>query len=469
MKNCSIVHRRVCVMHFRFISISDRLSSRDSIDIDNSLNMHNHITNDVDIKSNDTESAQTVDELDTTLNATLLDFVTETMNDSVDAASRPRTSTTISEFDVIDKDIDVKCNSRICSCSKENSGLKNKKVSGKREIGGLKVGNDVDVLDLADTTATMKDHSPNCDYHANDIRYVNGKEGDTLSNINERILEAGDSMKVKSLKSGDKTVNVDFYLGFSEDVGKGNVSDTMDIERFNCDKYSENSAVGDNLGVLLAKSEGISEAFLPHTQYSINEISSDLVGTTSNADQYQNTVKDACDENKTDVQNYDGFIKDSYRTSHNDECTDRTVENSGELKESYGNNSEGITEAFQPHLQFSINEDLSDISVEPIDSENRSKQDSDKLKTDNSFNSNKNEIMDAHVNQIKLLDGMGDCEYVKGKLADETGIMLDYSVDADKFKENNGPINGLWRGDGNITCSSTERSLEEETRHRRIR
>ena len=430
--------------------------------------MHNHIINSVDIKSNDTESAQTVDELETTLNASLLDFETESMNNSVDAASRPRTSTTISEFDVIDKDIDVKCNSRICSCSKEKTGVKYKRDLGNGEIDGRKVGNDVDVLDLADTTA-MKDHSLNCDYHTNDIRYVNGKEGDTLSNFNERILEAGDSMKVKSVKSGDKTVNVDSYFGFKEDARNGNVSDTMDIERFNCDKYSENSAVYDNLGVLLDKSAGISEAFLPHTQYSINEISSDLVGTTSNVEQYQNTIKDACDKNKTDVQNYDEFVKDSYRTSHNNECTDRTVENPGELKESYGNNSEGITEAFQPHLQFSINEDLSDISIEPIDSENTSKQDSDKLKTYNAFNSDKNEIMDAHVNQIKLLDGMDDCEHIKGKLADETGIMLDYSVDADKFKDNSGPINGLWRGDSNITCSSTERSLEEETRHRRIR
>ena len=476
------------VYHYRFISISDRFSSRDSIGIDNNFNTDTRIRNNVVIKSNDVESAQNVDELDTTLTASLLDTVTETMKDSLDAASRPRTSTTISEFDVIDKDIDVRCNSRICSCSKANTGRMHKKVVENGQIGGMKGRNNIDVSDLASTTVTIKDHSPICDYYIKSSYNFDGKEGESLDNFNERIYESGDSVNVKGLKSGDKMVNtdilnVDSYLKFSADMRNENVKDTMDIERFKCDNYSENSAV------LSEKLEGISEAFLPHTQCSIKEISSDLVGAWD--DQFQNTDTDACDINKPDVHNNVEFVIDSHRTSRT-ECINRKVENFGEQTESCSNSLEGMTEVFQPHLQFSINEDESDISVEcniePIDSKSRSKQDSDKLKTDHTLNSDKSkqdfselrtyhiedkterEIMDT--DQIQVPDGISDNEHFKGKIASETGltdVSLDYSVDADKLKEKTGPINGLWRVHNNLTGSSMERSMEEETRHRRIR
>ena len=407
----------------------------------------------------------------------MLDFATDTIKDCVDDGTRPRTSTTISEFDVIDKDIDVKCNSRICGCSKENtSNGYNKKTFENCQIDGVKGQSD---SYIGNSTVTMKGHSADYQYHSDDN--VTSKTDGDMTNLKERVFEAGDSLNVNGLKSGDKTVNmgtlnVDSFIAFSEETRDGNASDaqSLNTERHKINKYSEHSPVHEESAELLDKSEGFSEAFLPHTQYSSNEISSDLAG--ADVEQLQNTDKVVCDINETNVQTCDKSLTDCHSTSHNDETADTRDVNSAAFKENCDNDLDGIIEVFQPHLQFSINEDQLDISgdsiKEPNYSRNITQQDFDKLQTDNAFYSDKNEVIGGHVDQIKLVDVRHGCENLEGEITSDrrlTDINVDYSIIVDKLKEESGPINGLWRDNSNITCSSAEKSLEDESKHRRIR
>ena len=377
---------------------------------------------------------------------------------------------------MIDKDIDVKCNSRVCGCSKENTGNDyNKKSLESCQVGGIKGQSNADIVN---TTVTMKGHSPDYDYHSGDKGNVNSKNDEDMTNLKERVFEAGDSLNVNGLKSGDKTFNtetlpVDPYTAFNENMGNDNAINKMNTERHKCDKYLENSAAHEKPVTLLETSEGISEAFLPHTQYSINEITPDLA--EADVEQFQNTEKLACDINETNVQNCDK-LTDCHSTNHNDETADTRDENSAAFKENCDNDLDGIIEVFQPHLQFSINEDVSDTSEdsikEPNDSRNITQQDLDKLQTDNAFNSDKNKVIGGHVDEIKLVDVKHRCENLEGEITSDrrlTDINVDYSIIVDKLKEESGPINGLWRDNSNITCSSAEKTLEDESKHRRIR
>ena len=155
----------LCMYTCLFCCRINFLSRSESADVEqeNGEDISNCLTHCFNTRMNESHN---VDELDTTLDVTLEDSLLETLKQSNAAVDgRPRTSTTNSEFDVIEFDNDVKCTSRGCGCSKEsNIGSsfrgKYKKAVGNGIAGRIRNTDSSEMLELGNTTVTIEENSP---------------------------------------------------------------------------------------------------------------------------------------------------------------------------------------------------------------------------------------------------------------------------------------------------------------------
>lgn len=376
-----------------------------------------------------------VDELDTTLDVTLADGLPETLKQSNAAVDgRPRTSTTNSEFDVIEFDNDVKCTSRGCGCSKESNigssfSGKYKKVVGNGMAGRMRNTDSSEMLDLGNTTVTIEENSPFCDY------YVKSSE---VSNI-DRAHESDDSVKVtgECQRENIDIPNVDSYSQFSKDVRNENDAETLKIEKSD----SDNKCV-ERCGSLSGMLEGITESFQPHSKYSINEMSLDFIEECSA--KVLDTDKEKSDYHKECTQN---IPADVINTCSDTRCETLTDFHDGQMERSEHQSSSSdspgsLKMVFLPHTEFSINEVASDLiedcSIKCQMNETNTRNELGAVQSENKAISDF--IGDNDDSQTKAIER----NYDKGKSASSTGLHdLNAAAESDKIKERIGLINGL--------------------------
>ena len=137
----------------------------------------------------------------------------------------------------------------------------------------------------------------------------------------------------------------------------------------------------------------------------------------------------------------------------------------------------GINEVFLPHSELSINEVSEDLVEEgekqlervcdKVDQSFSRKLDKQLLESEtHSDKSPSVEINDDVIhnteNDAKTVPGSGDFSAILDSEKTAPGF-------TDKYKPFLGHANGFWRGDSHTPCSSSDKSTEEEGRHRRIR
>ena len=136
----------------------------------------------------------------------------------------------------------------------------------------------------------------------------------------------------------------------------------------------------------------------------------------------------------------------------------------------------GINEVFLPHSELSINEVSEDLVEEGekqfervCDKVDQSFSSLDKQLLESETHSDKcpraemdNDVIHNTENDSKTAPGSGDFSAILGSEKTAAGY-------TDKYKPFIGHANGFWRGDSHTPCSSSDRSTEEEGRHRRIR
>ena len=140
----------------------------------------------------------------------------------------------------------------------------------------------------------------------------------------------------------------------------------------------------------------------------------------------------------------------------------------------------GINEVFLPHSELSINEVSEDLVEEgekqfervcdKVDQSFSMKLDKQLLESETHSDKSPIAEMDNDVihnteNDSKTAPGSGDFSAI----LDSAKTTLGYTVNIDKYKPFIGHANGFWRGDSHTPCSSSDKSTEEEGRHRRIR
>ena len=335
------------VVCFRINFVAEKYSSKDSVDFEQERT-GTRLINYANIQTVDSHGLQNMDELEKTLNDTL----TETI-----IAARPRTSTTTSEYDIIEIETDLKCNSKGCNHSKDIK-TSNDHRKHNRSLENENTCTDVTFSDtcnggLQSFAGSTKQNSPACDI--------------SLKGFSEAKLETQDVLEEKDRNNEN---------GVSASSHFDNLTET---DSQNCDSINKRC---NSSGKLI----GISEVFEPHAEFSINEVSSDLI-----------------EEVNVRVNDSDQQISDSSMLDT------ENIENKT-------------------------------LSYQASNWRHHTKK---RLEGDSDFMAFKNE-MRCSMENIRISD-------------------------PEKLKKHVEPVNGLWQRDNNLSSSTTERSSDDETRHRRIR
>ena len=325
--------------------------------------------------------------MERTLDKTLINSSTERGQEIHNIPVHPRTSTTNSDFDIIDPEKDVRCNIKGCYCS--NICDKDVSLPGNLKKHHAKtkyLANDGKLLEVGDSTFAIESHSPFCNYSLKGVDKFNdkradhcdsGEETDLVNESRESVIHSSDSSKYGScfeiLKvEKDETVTVPQF----EKTGR--ISKHLN----SCDN-DEGTSIG------------INEVFLPHSELSINEVSEDLV------EEGEKQFERVCDK---------------------------------------------VDQSFSSKLDKQL-----------LESETHSDR-GPSVEMDNAV------IHNTEIDS-KTAPGSGDFSAILDSEKSTPG----YTVNIDKYKPFIGHANGFWRGDSHTPCSSSDKSTEEEGRHRRIR
>ena len=336
------------VVCFRINFVAEKYSSKDSVDFEQER-IGTRLINYANIQPVDSQGLQNMDELEKTLNDTLTETIT---------TARPRTSTTNSEYDIIEIETDLKYNSKGCNHSKD---IKTCNDSRKHNRSLENENTDVTLSDtcngglqsLTGSKISTKQNFPACDI--------------SIKGFSDAKLETQDDSEEEDITNEN---------GVSASSHFDNLTETNSQ---NCDSVNKRC---NSSGKLI----GISEVFEPHADYSINEVSSDLI-----------------EEVNVRVNDSDQQISDSSMLDT------ENIENKT-------------------------------LSYQASNWRHHTKK---RLEGDSDFMAFKNE-MRCSMENIRISD-------------------------PEKLKEHVEPVNGLWQRDNNLSSSTTERSSDEETRHRRIR
>ena len=383
--------------------------------------------------------------------------MTETEQENHDTAVRPRTSTTHSEFDIIDVehasvansefdiiDIekDVRCNLRGCSCSKvyDRDCSIPEKIEKHVAHTKLPVSNSSDGFSV-NTTITVDSNSPICNHFLNGVNECNEKMlKEQAHSVNETVHRTADTPNISNLNS---------YHDFLNDMKCKTFSFARNSEK--CDNVCKQLNCCDNYQVKLI---GINDVVQPQTECSnINKVSEDLVEECNS----QDFLRDMKDENLSIANNTE-------KSDHVDKLSNKC--------DNYQGNLSGLNEAFDPQTEYSINEDPEDL----VEEQNR-KDVCDKHEKLDPYSfeieSFDDKTISAEVDNCGTQQKVQEMESLVG--CGDFFVNTDFKrtfpkcvLGTEKDKLPVEPVNGLLKGEAYLT-SSSNKSSEDDCRHRRIR